>query len=155
MTNNVLEARAGANDWVALNALLVGDRDTAGYRLEVDVRSTGEPLRIRASGESLILILDSAQVALRADPGTFRQTRSWTGVRENAVYTAPSGLLRKIAGARHVRVRVLGRKYYLERTMSAANIRRFSEFLSAGGPSQPAAGDSLRYPTSPAPEPLR
>lgn len=128
MRGNGLAAVGSGRDWVALGAEEVRTgRDSTLYHLVLDVRSPDRALRVR-TGESLILLVDSVRTAL-TPAGATEQDESVWGERETVRYPVQLDLLRKIAAARQVRVRVVGRRYYLDREMTPANLRRFRRFL--------------------------
>jgi hypothetical protein len=146
MEANLLDAPSGGRDWVALNAEVARDgRDSTRYALVVEYRADDDWLGIRP-GESLLLLVDSQRVAL-ASAGLAARERQAVGVREMARYPVPGDLLQRIAGAKEVRVRVLGRRYYLDRAFGPANFRRLREFLE---PPAPAAATPPAVAPAPA-----
>jgi hypothetical protein len=110
---------------LALNAL-VSDDGTA--LLQVDYISKGW-MFIR-SGESLVLLLDGDRVGV-AGPGSIasRHVISGSAVTETANYPVSMDLLRRIAAARQVRVRVVGSERTMDLHFSRENKARFEAFV--------------------------
>jgi hypothetical protein len=155
MRGDLLGGPGAGADWVALNAEETRPAgDTARYALVVDYRTQGEWLEIRP-GESLLLLVDGDRVALSGPGSTRARSEGAAARREVARYPASGELMRRIAAARDVRVRLVGRRYHVDRAFTRTNVARFRGFLGApvdgrqplvppasprGGPPPPAPG---------------
>lgn len=82
-------------------------------------------------GESLILLIDGQRVPVSGSGSlAHREVHSGSMVEEAASYPVPASLLRQIAGAREVRVRIVGSRQNLDRHFTAENLARFREFVA-------------------------
>jgi len=129
MRGNALSQPAGARDWVALDAEVVRPRGAPPrYLLVVDYRAGHDPLEIRR-GESLIVLADSARFVL----ATTRVETSGgvRGPREVARYPVERDAMRRIATAGRIRVRVIGREWYVDRTVTNRGLWRFRRLMEA------------------------
>jgi hypothetical protein len=129
MRGNDLSSTRAEEDWMALDLQALCAGDSARYTFRVDYRALAEPLEIR-TGESLLLLVDGARVALAR---TDRAPRWTQGARrtETALYAAPADVVRAVRDASDVRVRVLGRRYYADRAFSEENRRRIRRVAGA------------------------
>lgn len=155
MEDNLLHAPGGGRDWVALNAEQVQSAgDSARYVLALEYRSTDGWLRIRP-GASLLLLADSQRITLTG--ARSRRTRGPFGAHEEVRYPTTRALLERLAAAREVRVRVLGSRYYVDRSFSEANFKRLRRFLnpadSMAAPAASPMAPGAPVPTPPAPRP--
>ncbi|HEU4557819.1 MAG TPA: hypothetical protein VFS20_08210 [Longimicrobium sp.] len=155
MSGNALSQPAGSADWIALDAEAVRPRgDSVRYALVVDYRAADEPLGLRR-GESLIVLADTARYVFSTDQVGLR--KDLRGPRETARYPVSRDAMRRIALAGRIRVRVIGRSYYVDRNVTNRGLWRFRELMeavegipvpprpsrrapSAAPPQQPAAG---------------
>lgn len=127
MEDNVLQTPGGGRDWVALNAEQVQTvGDSVRYVLALEYRSTDGWLRIRP-GASLLVLADSQRVTLTGPRS--RRTRGPFGAHEEVRYPTTRALLEQIAASKEVRVRVLGSRYYVDRSFGDANFQRLRQFL--------------------------
>lgn len=127
MHDNVLEAAEGSRDWVALNAevtRVVGD--SAQYAFRLEYRSTDGWLNVRR-GPSLLLLADSERIALTGVRGERR--RGYWGTAETMRYPVSRALLDKLTSSDTVRVRVIGNRYYVDRSLGESNRVRLRRFL--------------------------
>lgn len=145
MHGNMLSSTRSERDWMALDAEAVRGRDSTAWSLLVDYRAVDELLEIRP-GPSLLLLVDGERIDL-AGGGSARERGdgAW-GLRERARYPAPGALMERIARAKDVRVRVLGRTYYAERAFGPRNLARFRAFVlpdeAPSTPTEPPPPDS-------------
>jgi hypothetical protein len=150
MRGDVLGGPGAGTDWVALNAEETrAAGDTARYALVVDYRTQGDWLEIRP-GESLVLLVDGDRVGLSGPGSTRARTQGAAARREVARYPAGAALVRRIAAARDVRVRLVGRRYHVDRAFTPRNLARFRRFVGA-----PTDGRQPLAPPAPAPPPVR
>jgi hypothetical protein len=143
MHGNVLGGAPAGGDWVALDAEEMRvPADTPRYDLRVDYRTQGEWLDVRP-GESLVVLIDGDPVRLAGEGSQRSRAESRVGRREVARYAVSAALLRRIAGARDVRVRLIGRRYHVDRVLTRANLSRLRRFLgmpsSRPSPASPPA----------------
>jgi hypothetical protein len=158
MQGNALSAPAGAQDWMALDAEAVRPRgDSVRYALVVEYRAGDEPLGLRR-GESLIVLADSARFAFTTQGVELDD--ALLGPREVARYPVSGDAMRRIATAGSIRVRVIGREYYVDRRVTNRGLWRFRRLMEAveGIPVPPRpsrrAPAAARPPTpAPAPNP--
>lgn len=139
MVGNVLPAPGRADPLLELNAERrdVQEGGTE-FSLMVDVAG-GEPLLI-PSGETLTVIADGDTTRL-SGPGSAEHRRfSATYQGERAWFPADTALLRRIAGARAVQVRVRGGSRTVRGNFGPTNLDRFREWVT-------------RYVNDPAPLP--
>lgn len=131
MDGNVLADPDRGGEWIELNAEVSKARRAApAYLLRVVYRDAARDLRIPA-GESLVLLVDGEPIPLRGTGSRgSRQTHVGRGIREEARYPVRADLLRRLAGAKAVRMRVVGSREYVERTFSAANLQNFKTFVA-------------------------
>jgi len=129
MRGNALSVPPGADDWVALDAEAVRPRgDTVRYAFVVDYRSGDEPLGLRR-GESLIVLADTARFTFSTAGA--RLDEDVRGPRETARYPVPGDAMRRIATAGQIRVRVVGRRYYVDRVVTNRGLWRFRRLMEA------------------------
>lgn len=160
MKGNALSVPAGAQDWVALDAEAVRPRgDSVRYAFVVEYRAGDEPLGLRR-GESLIVLADTARFAFATqsvDTGD-----DLLGPRETARYPVPAAAMRAIALAGSIRVRVIGREYFVDRTVTNRGLWRFRRLMEAvegipvparASSRAPAAARPAARPRAPAPAP--
>lgn len=134
MVGNALEPGLGG-DWVTLDAeARRSGGDSVRYTIVLGVRSTDEFLGV-SSGESLILLIDSARIALSSPTLGTRRRRVW-GTWEESRYPVPITVIRRIGDAHEVRARVVGRRGYIDRVWSAENIHRFRDFANGTLPTR-------------------
>ncbi|HET7464839.1 MAG TPA: hypothetical protein VFJ82_26585 [Longimicrobium sp.] len=161
MKGNALSVPAGAQDWVALDAEAVRPRgDSVRYAFVVEYRAGDEPLGLRR-GESLVVLADSARFAFTTP--RVETNDDLLGPREVARYPVPADAMRRIALAGNIRVRVIGREYFVDRSVTNRGLWRFRRLMEAveGIPVPPrpsrrarAARPAARPPTpAPAPNP--
>ncbi|MDP9348536.1 MAG: hypothetical protein M3P24_05245, partial [Gemmatimonadota bacterium] len=109
MRGNVLGDPDRGGESIELNAEVITERKHAPrYALRVRYRDAHSWLKIPA-GESLVVLMDTTPVTLRG-PGS-RRSRSrhfGRGVQEEARYEVTADVLRRIAGATKVRLRIIG-----------------------------------------------
>jgi hypothetical protein len=139
MHGNVLGGGDAGGDWVALNVEETRPAaDTPRYALLVDYRTRGEWLQVRP-GESLLLLVDGERVALTG-AGSARARKETRAARmEAARYPASAALVTRMARAQEVRVRLVGRRYHVDRTLTRANRARIARFLGLPAAPAPAA----------------
>lgn len=129
MQGNALSVPPGADDWVALDAEAVRPRgDSVSYAFIVDYRSGDEPLGLRR-GESLIVLADTARFTFSTAGA--RLDEDVRGPRETARYPVPADAMRRIATAGQIRVRVVGRRYYVDRVVTNRGLWRFRRLMEA------------------------
>lgn len=129
MKGNALSTPAGAQDWVALDAEAVRPRgDSVHYAFVVEYRAADEPLGLRR-GESLIVLADTARFAFSTQGVDFDD--NLLGPREVARYPVPAEAMRRIALATSIRVRVIGREYFVDRSVTNRGLWRFRRLMEA------------------------
>ncbi len=149
MRGNVLDDPGRGGEWIELNAELrrVRGSDAPQLGMALLYRDSHRWLHVPA-GETLLILADGERIALRGQ-GSSRSRRKahLRGVEERAVYGISAEHVRRIAGADTVRVRILGRREYVERSFGEANRQRIREFVAThlDPPSSP--------PAEPAPQP--
>lgn len=130
MHGNILGDPDRGGELIELNAEVITERKhVPRYALRLRYRDAHAWLKIPA-GESLVVLVDTTPVALRG-PGS-RRNRSrhfGRGVQEEAHYEVTAEVLRRIAGATKVRLRIIGSREYVERAFTPANQSRFQEFV--------------------------
>jgi len=132
MSGNVLDDPGRGGEWIELNAELRRVRGSDAPRLGMALlyRDSHRWLYVPA-GETLLILADGERIALRGQ-GSSRSRRKahLRGVEERAVYGISAEHFRRIAGADTVRVRILGRREYVERGFGEANRQRMREFVA-------------------------
>ncbi|HET8655016.1 MAG TPA: hypothetical protein VFL93_05845 [Longimicrobiaceae bacterium] len=130
MHGDVLGNPDHGSEWIELNAVVRRRQgEPPAYALQVRYRDSDEWLRI-PPGESLIVLADSQRIRLdgfgsRAN----RRTHFGLGVEEVASYAASADVLRSIARAERVRLRIIGSRDYVEREFTPENRARFRQFV--------------------------
>jgi hypothetical protein len=82
-------------------------------------------------GESLVLVVDGKRTALRGDGSArFRGAVREGLVRERAQYEVDADLLKSLARAKAVRIRVSGERRSVESGLSARNLDNFKRFAA-------------------------
>lgn len=83
------------------------------------------------SGESLHLLIDGERVHISGNGSVgFRDVLSDGGIQEIAAYPVTADLLRKLANAKAVRVKIDGSRYSVERHFSETNTNNLKEFVA-------------------------
>jgi len=82
------------------------------------------------SGESLSLLLDGELLRLTAPTNPRRDVLDGGRVREIATYLVSADILRQIATATEVKMKLSGSRYYVERTLTPENIQRLRGFIA-------------------------
>jgi hypothetical protein len=152
MRGNVLADPDGGGEWIELNAEASRDRASApDLSLALLYRDTSRWLWV-PYGESLQVLADRELIVL-SGTGSFRsRRRSLTGaVEERVTYRVTLEQLRRIAAADTVRLRILGRREYVERRLGEKGRLRLREFVAAHvdapaapGPTSAPAGSKRR-----------
>lgn len=131
MRGNVLDDPGRGGEWIELNAEVSRRRGSdPELRLLLHYRDAERWLWI-PYGESLQILADEELITL-SGTGSLRSRRTAVlgGVEELAAYPVSSEQLRRVARAGTVRVRVLGRREFVERRFSEAGLLRLREFIS-------------------------
>lgn len=127
---NALSAPTGAQDWAALDVEAVRPRgDSIRYNFVVDYRAGSQPLRLRR-GESLIVLADTARYVFSTPRVQSRRT-GFRGTRETARYPVSREAMRRIATAGQIRVRMVGQRWYVDRTVTNRGLWRFRRLMDA------------------------
>lgn len=88
----------------------------------------GEWLFIKA-GESLILLVDGERIGLRTSENLIKREVGYGGsITETAFYLVPVEVLLKLANAKRVEVKIVGRHYFVTRHFRGGNIANFRRF---------------------------
>ncbi|HEX2190463.1 MAG TPA: hypothetical protein VHG51_16260, partial [Longimicrobiaceae bacterium] len=136
---NVLADPDGGGEWIELNPELSRGRTGAvELGLALLYRDAhrwlwvpyGETLQLLADGELMVL---GGGGSLRS-----RRRSRLGGVEERVVYAVTPAQLRRLAAAESVRVRVVGRREYVERSFRPEGIARLREFVAAHLDAPPA-----------------
>lgn len=128
MRRNYLKVEGGAVASVTLNAVVTSAADTTAHMLGVNYLGSG--WIFLGDGESLILLLDGERVALEQLGSPRREVESGRIVQEIAVYPASPDLLRRIATADTVRVRLQGDRGRVDARFTPENTARFQSFVA-------------------------
>jgi hypothetical protein len=127
---NALSAPPGAQDWAALDVEAVRPRgDTIRYTFVVDYRAGSQPLRLRR-GESLIVLADTSRYVF-STAQVHSQGNGLRGSRETARYPVSREAMRRIATAGQIRVRMVGQRWYVDRTVTNRGLWRFRRLMEA------------------------
>ncbi|MET0398236.1 MAG: hypothetical protein ABW277_15650 [Longimicrobiaceae bacterium] len=129
MRGNVLADPDGGGEWIELNVEVSRGRASApDLSLALLYRDTSRWLWV-PYGESLQILADRELIVLNGT-GSFRsRRRSPLGVEERVMYPISPDQLRRIVSADTVRLRILGRREYVERRFSDKGRLRLREFV--------------------------
>ena len=130
MRGNVLDDVDRGGEWIELNAEISRGRDsTADLSLELLYRDASRWLHV-PYGESLQILADQELMVLNGTGSLRTRRRSvLRGVEERVTYRLTPEQLRRLASADTVRVRLLGRREYVERRFSEIGLSRLREFI--------------------------
>jgi hypothetical protein len=132
ISENMLETDGPPREIIWLNASRVFyNPQKYHYFLELDYLALAEKglIEIQA-GESLVILADGQELRFRGS-GSANSRRERKGeVSERAIYSATGEQLRTIAGAREVRVSVIGRNGIVQREFKPLNFEKFRQFVT-------------------------
>lgn len=80
--------------------------------------------------ESLILLVDNERIGFTGDGSSSHRNASGSGVREYAYYETTAEVIKKIAEAGEVKVKIIGSQLYCERHFSDHNFNNFRKFIA-------------------------
>lgn len=141
MRGNVLADPDGGGEWIELNVEASRDRSAApSLSLALLYRDPSRWLWV-PYGESLQVLADRELIVL-SGTGSFRSRRRslMGGVEERVTYRITPEQLRRIAAADTVRLRILGRREYVERRLGEKGRLRLREFVAAHVDAPAASG---------------
>jgi len=126
MTGNLLGGRLNHE----LNAARVSAKDgTVHYALGVYYYGTNW-MSIKP-GESLILLIDGEQINVKGQGSqSYRKTLENGMVSELAKYAVTPKLLKKIASAKQVKVKIIGSDLVAEKYFTKTNFENFKQFVN-------------------------
>lgn len=141
MRGNVLDDPDQGGEWIELNAEVSRERAAATeLTLALLYRDGGRWLRV-PYGESLQILANEELIVLNGSGSLRTRRRSVLGgVEERVTYRISVEQLRRVASADSVRLRILGRREYVERRLSEKGLVRLREFIGAhvDAPAAPA-----------------
>jgi hypothetical protein len=137
MSGNVLEAPGQPREVIWLNASRIfKGANRAVYYLEATYVATEEVGWLDVGpGQSLTLAVDGQALKFTSASGSLNMRKPFKKegtrfVRETVIYEATADQLRKIAGAKEVKVQFKGANGLVERAFAAENFERFRTFVS-------------------------
>lgn len=129
MKGNFLPAGWRSHNWLELNAATMTKAGRPRHVLEVVYYDANAPLEF-GSAPRLLVAADSMLIELtaprpsRADRSSFRS--AW---RQNLQFGITGTQLQQIAAASRVRLRLVGRREYVERELNTENRERLRKFV--------------------------
>jgi hypothetical protein len=129
---NMLESKGPPRELVWLNASRVfKDIKDFDYYLEVHYEAREETGYLNINpGASLVVIADEREIKFNGTGSLNNRKESRGLVSEDALYLASANELRAIAGAKQVKVKVIGRNGIVERDFTPANSEKFKKFVT-------------------------
>lgn len=90
----------------------------------------GDNWQFISPGKSLILMIDNETVELMSTNGSLysRKVLGPNRIREEALYQITPELVKQLAAAKSVSLRLYGSEGYLERSLSASHLRNYSAY---------------------------
>lgn len=131
VTKNVIGGFNPFGDNVTLNPMVVSD--DAGRRFYLAAQWLGDDWIFIKDGQSLDLLVDGDRMSLTGSVTTQDVDLCSSGgcnVDERANYSVTADQLRAISVASQVIMRLQGRRGYVERTFTAANMNVFRSFVA-------------------------
>lgn len=139
MDNNVLAGGGLGGARVELNfgRVDVAESDTTVYTALAEYEWSG--WMFIESGGSLTFLVDGEPVSVSTETAlTRRDVLRGGDVRERAIYTVPVALIRRLAAASEVKVRLQGSRYNMDREFDDSNFTRLRGFISTHVDDEPA-----------------
>jgi hypothetical protein len=132
ISENMLETEGPPREIIWLNASRVfHNPKNYQYYLEVDYLSHADTGLLEIPpGESLVILADGQELKFRGSGSANSRRERKNEVSERAIYSATGEQLRTIAGARDVKVSVIGRNGIVQREFRQLNFEKFRHFVT-------------------------
>ena len=132
MVNNPLPSNGTGEGEVSFNATRIGQRNGITlYYFEVRIDEGSANWIEIEPGEALVLTVDGTELKYdgRGSAGLRKTTRGLHS--ESAIFLTTASDIRKVADAKAVKLKIIGKAGTIERTFAAENFERFKRFVAS------------------------